>query len=89
MGMPYQPTQKMRTLKMADMQMIEIVKAISFNAKLIIMDEPTSAITEREVQKLFGFIRELKSRGITIVIITHKPDEVFQIADAISVLRDG
>ena len=74
---------------MADMQMIEIVKAISFNAKLIIMDEPTSAITEREVQKLFGFIRELKSRGITIVIITHKPDEVFQIADAISVLRDG
>jgi len=88
-GMPYQPTQKMRTLKMADMQMIEIVKAISFNAKLIIMDEPTSAITEREVQKLFEFIRELKSRGITIVIITHKLDEVFQIADAISVLRDG
>lgn len=88
-GMPYRPAQKMRTLKMADMQMIEIVKAISFNAKLIIMDEPTSAITEREVQKLFSFIRELKNRGITIVIITHKLDEVFQIADAISVLRDG
>ena len=88
-GMPYHPQQSMRTLKMADMQMVEIVKAISFGAKLIIMDEPTSAITEREVQKLFEFIRELKSRGVTIVIITHKLDEVFQIADDITVLRDG
>lgn len=88
-GMPYRPQQSMRTLKMADMQMVEIVKAISFGAKLIIMDEPTSAITEREVQKLFEFIRELKSRGVTIVIITHKLDEVFQIADDVTVLRDG
>lgn len=88
-GMKYDPRQKMRTLKMADMQMIEIVKAISFQTKLIIMDEPTSAITETEVQKLFSFMRELKAQGITIVMITHKLDEVFKIADAITVLRDG
>ncbi len=88
-GMPYQPRQSMRSLKMADMQMVEIVKAISFGAKLIIMDEPTSAITEKEVQKLFEFIRELKTKGVTVVIITHKLDEVFQIADDITVLRDG
>ena len=88
-GMPYRPQQSMRSLKMADMQMIEIVKAISFGAELIIMDEPTSAITEKEVQKLFEFIRELKAKGVTVVIITHKLDEVFQIADDVTVLRDG
>ena len=69
--------------------MLEILKAISYDAKLIIMDEPTSALTEREVQKLFSFIEELKSRQITIIMITHKIDEVFQIADRVSVLRDG
>lgn len=53
------------------------------------MDEPTSAITEREVQKLFSFIEELKGKGITIIIITHKIDEVFHVADRVSVLRDG
>ena len=69
--------------------MLEILKAISYDAKLIIMDEPTSAITEREVQKLFSFIAELKERGITIIMITHKIDEVFAIADRVTVLRDG
>ena len=85
----YDPHQKVRTMSTAEIQMLEILKAISYDAKLIIMDEPTSAITEKEVQKLFSFITELKSRGITIIIITHKIDEVFVIADRVSVLRDG
>lgn len=83
----FDPKQKVRTLSTAETQMLEILKAISYDAKLIIMDEPTSAITEREVQKLFSFIEELKGKGITIIIITHKIDEVFHVADRVSVLR--
>lgn len=85
----YNPRTKMRMLSIADAQMIEIVKAISFNSKIIIMDEPSSALTEQEVQKLFDFIRALKEKGITVIIITHKLDEVFTIADTVTVLRDG
>ncbi|MBQ6480674.1 MAG: sugar ABC transporter ATP-binding protein [Anaerolineaceae bacterium] len=85
----YDPHQKVRTMSTAEIQMLEILKAISYDAKLIIMDEPTSAITEKEVQKLFSFIEELKNKGITIIIITHKIDEVFVVADRVSVLRDG
>ena len=79
----------MKTLKTADVQMIEIIKAISFNAKLVIMDEPSSSISQREVEKLYDFIRTLKKAGITIIIITHKLDEVFTISDQVTVLRDG
>ena len=85
----FDPKMKVRFLSTAETQMLEILKAISYDSKLIIMDEPTSALTEREVQKLFSFIEELKSRQITIIMITHKVDEVFQIADRVSVLRDG
>lgn len=88
-GLDYDPKQKMRGLSIADTQMIEIVKAISFDSKLIIMDEPSSALTEKEVEKLFGFIRTLKENGITVIIITHKLDEVFAITDTVTVLRDG
>ena len=83
------PTTEMRNLSVANTQMVEIAKAISYDSSLIIMDEPTSAITEREVAHLFGMIRSLKARGVTIIYITHKMDEVFQIADDITVLRDG
>jgi len=83
------PTILMKDLSVANTQMVEIAKAISYDASLIIMDEPTSAITEREVAHLFGMIRSLKAKGVTIIYITHKMDEVFQIADDITVLRDG
>lgn len=85
----YNPHAKINTLRMADIQMIEIIKAISFNAKLVIMDEPSSSISLREVEMLFDFIRALKKEGITVIIITHKIDEVFSIADQVTVLRDG
>jgi inositol transport system ATP-binding protein len=83
------PVSIMRSLSVANTQMVEIAKAISYDASLIIMDEPTSAITEREVDHLFRMIRSLKAKGVTIIYITHKMDEVFQIADDITVLRDG
>src|SRR5215216_4830935 len=83
------PTTLMKDLSVANTQMVEIAKAISYDASLIIMDEPTSAITEREVAHLFSMIRSLKANGVTIIYITHKMDEVFRIADEITVLRDG
>ena len=83
------PTSLMKDLSVANTQMVEIAKAISYDSSLIIMDEPTSAITEREVAHLFRMIRSLKAKGVTIIYITHKMDEVFQIADDITVLRDG
>ena len=88
-GLPYQPSQKLKTLTVSDIQMLEIIKAITNNAQIVIMDEPTSSITEREVNLLFGKIEELKKKGVSIIYISHKMDEVFQIADDITVLRDG
>ena len=87
--LPYKPTQKLKTLTVSDIQMLEIIKAVTNNAQIVIMDEPTSSITEREVKQLFAKIAELKAKGVAIVYISHKMDEVFQIADDITVLRDG
>jgi len=83
------PGMKMVNLSIANMQMVEIATAISYNSKLIIMDEPTSAITEKEVAHLFRMINNLRDKGVSIIYITHKMDEVFQIADEVTVLRDG
>jgi inositol transport system ATP-binding protein len=84
-----EPNMKMRELSIANTQMIEIAKAISFNSKLVIMDEPTSAITEKEVAQLFKMIRSLKKKNVGIIYITHKMSELYEIADEISVFRDG
>lgn len=83
------PKIKMKELSIANMQMVEIAKAISYNSKLIIMDEPTSAITEKEVQHLFKMIKALKKAGVSIIYITHKMDELEMITDEFTVLRDG
>ncbi len=83
------PRTKMKDLTIANMQMVEIAKAISYNSELIIMDEPTSAISEKEVDHLFKIIRSLKEKGVSIIFISHKLDEIFKIADEVTVLRDG
>jgi inositol transport system ATP-binding protein len=83
------PNTKMIDLSIANTQMVEIAKAISFDSKLVIMDEPTSAITEKEVAQLFKMIRSLKEKGVGIIYITHKMSELYEIADDISVFRDG
>lgn len=83
------PREKLQNLQVADQQLIEIAKAISYNAEIIIMDEPTSAITDKEVENLFVIINNLRKAGKGIIYISHKMDEVFRISDEITVLRDG
>jgi inositol transport system ATP-binding protein len=83
------PQAELRTLSIAARQMVEIAKALSYESQLLIMDEPTSALTETEAAHLFAIIRELKATGTAILYITHKMDELFEIADEVSVLRDG
>lgn len=83
------PKLKMNRLSVAEMQLVEIAKAVSTDADIIIMDEPTSALTEAEVANLYKTVRDLKSRGKAIVYISHKIEEIFAIADEITVLRDG
>lgn len=88
-GLNYDPSMKIKELSVSEIQMLEIIKAISFNASVVIMDEPTSAITTREVEMLFEKIAEMKKRGISIIYISHKMDEIFRISDDITVIRDG
>ena len=83
------PKIKIKNLSIADRQMVEIAKAIGNNAKVIVMDEPTSALSETEVKTLFKIIEKLKSEGVAIIYISHKMEEIFQISDTITVLRDG
>jgi inositol transport system ATP-binding protein len=83
------PHAEVRTLSIARRQMIEIAKALSHESELLIMDEPTSALTERDAEHLFAIIRELQAQGKSILYITHKMEELFEIADELSVLRDG
>src|SRR5262245_14949079 len=80
---------KLNKLSVAQTQMVEIAKAIAYDSKLVIMDEPTSAITEREVEHLHRMIRSLRESGVAVIYITHKMDEVFKIADKVTVFRDG
>lgn len=80
----------MGVLTVAKQQMVEIAKALSFeNTRILIMDEPSAALTEAEIEDLFRFIRQLKQKGVGIVYISHRMDELRQIADRITVMRDG
>ena len=89
LGMPISPYEKMGNLTVAKMQMVEIAKAISYNSDVVIMDEPTSALTTKEVEQLFEIIASLKAKGVAIIYISHKMDEIFRISDDITVFRDG
>lgn len=83
------PKEKISELTVAEKQLVEIARALSLNSKLIIMDEPTSALNQQETQNLFKIIRSLKEKDVTIIYISHKLDEIFQITDWITVMRDG
>jgi len=83
------PKTKMKALSVSKRQMIEIARAVSYNARIIVFDEPTSSLTESEAAKLFGIINKLKERGCGIIYISHKMDEIMQICDEITVMRDG
>jgi ribose transport system ATP-binding protein len=83
------PEQKMRELKVADQQIIEIIKSLSLDCKILIFDEPTSSLTEVETETLFRLIKELKAQGISILYISHRMVEVFKLCERITVIRDG
>jgi ABC-type sugar transport system ATPase subunit len=83
------PNQLIKDLSVSQMQMVEIAKALSLNAKLLIMDEPTSSLTRKESELLFATIRSLKNSGVTVLYISHRLQEIFDISDRITVLRDG
>jgi len=89
LGAKVDVTRAMKELSIAEMQMVEIAKAISNQSEIIIMDEPTSALSNREIAILFSIIEELKQQGIAIIYISHKMDEIFKISDTITVMRDG
>ncbi len=83
------PRQKIDLLPVSQSQMVEIAKAVSYDAKVIVMDEPTSSLTEREVNHLFKIIRSLRTQGVAIIYISHKMEEIAQISDEVTIMRDG
>ena len=89
LGLELQPMSIVRGLSVAEQQMVEIARALSMKSRLIVMDEPTSALSSAEVEKLFRIIRELKAHGLSIIFVTHRLEEVMQICDRYTVLRDG
>ncbi|NGP46384.1 sugar ABC transporter ATP-binding protein [Bacillaceae bacterium SIJ1] len=89
LGLSIHPKKKMKELSVSEIQMVEIVKAVAYDSKVIIMDEPTSSLADKEVEQLFRIINRLKADGKGIIYISHKMDEIFQIADDITVFRDG
>jgi methyl-galactoside transport system ATP-binding protein len=83
------PQLKIGSLSVSERQMIEIAKAVSCNARIIVLDEPTSSLTESEVEHLFSIIKTLRQQGVAVIYISHKMDEIFSIADEVTVMRDG
>lgn len=89
LGIPARPTQQLSSCSLAVQQMIAIARAIDMDCRILVLDEPTSSLDEDEVQKLFTLMRELKSRGVAILFVTHFIDQVYEISDRITVLRNG
>jgi ribose transport system ATP-binding protein len=83
------PNRPIKWLRVGEQQLVEVAKALALDARLFILDEPTSALSEAEIERLFAVIAALKSEGVTIIYISHKLDEIFRIADTVTVLRDG
>ena len=89
LGVTINPESLIKTLGIAQQQMVEVAKAISLNARILIMDEPTSALSESEIKELFNTIRILKKNDISIIYISHRMEELFEIGDIVTILRDG
>ena len=87
--MDFDPRQKLGELSVSQMQSVEIAKAVSANCKVLILDEPTSSLTQNEVEALFRIVEDLKAEGVSIVYISHKMDEILRISDEVTIMRDG
>ena len=85
----FDPKAKLGTLSVSQMQLVEIAKAVSADCKVLILDEPTSSLTAAEVEALFAIVDELRQRGVSIVYISHKMDEILRISDEVTIMRDG
>lgn len=89
MGIHAPVNQPLMNLSVATQQMVAIARAVSFDSKLVIMDEPTSSLDDQEVETLFGVIRHLKESGVSVIFITHRLDELYQVCDRVTIMRDG
>jgi len=89
LGLTLNPRKLVKELRVAEQQMVEVAKALSLDARILIMDEPTAALTEHEIGELFATIRRLKDKGVSIIYISHRMEELFEIGDRVTVLRDG
>jgi len=89
LGISFDPRLPIRALSVAQQQMVEVAKALSVDAKILIMDEPTSALTKTEIQELFAAVRRLKEKSVAIIYISHRLEELFEIGDRVTILRDG
>lgn len=87
--LPFDPRQLVGSLSTSQMQLVEIAKAVSANCRILILDEPTSSLTQREVDSLFSIMADLKKEGVAIVYISHRMDEILQISDEVTIMRDG
>jgi methyl-galactoside transport system ATP-binding protein len=87
--MDFDPKQKLGTLTVSQMQSVEIAKAVAGNCRVLILDEPTSSLTQNEVEALFRIVEDLKKEGVAIVYISHKMDEILRISDEVTIMRDG
>jgi ribose transport system ATP-binding protein len=89
LGLKLDPRRPVKGLRVAEQQMVEVAKALSLDARVLIMDEPTAALAEHEIKELFAAIRGLKAKGVSVVYISHRMEELFEIGDRVTVLRDG
>lgn len=89
LDVPLEAKRKVGTLSVSEMQMVEIAKAVSYNSKVLVLDEPTSSLTEKEVERLFKIMRRLQGRGVGIIYISHKMEEILKISDEVTIMRDG
>src|SRR5690606_12678282 len=89
LGASFGPDTRVGELSIADRQLVEIARALSVDARILVMDEPTTALSSRETDKLFALIRKLRDEGLAIIYISHRMAEIYELADRCSVLRDG
>jgi ribose transport system ATP-binding protein len=89
LNLPIPPDRAVKGLRVGEQQLVEVAKALSLDARLLILDEPTSALSQTEIERLFAVIADLKRHGVTMIYISHKLDEIFRIGDRVTVLRDG
>ena len=89
MGVSLDPRAKVKDLSVAYQQIVEILKSLSRDARILVMDEPTAPLTNKEIGSLFDVVRRLKAKGVTILYVSHRLEGVFEICDRVSVMRDG